>query len=96
MIRMERHMNGLKDLVFQRFIENNNVSSRWMKFFAIIMAAAIVLLWWWLYQHLHPASKFLTYSIFNIRQGTHVGHALEFFFYDLPKVMMLLTLVVLA
>jgi uncharacterized membrane protein YraQ (UPF0718 family) len=87
-------MSVLKDLAFQRFMTGKGVSGKWMKFFAIIAGAVSIFLWWWLYKHLLPASKFLTYSIFSIQQGTHLGHALEFFFYDLPKVMMLLTLVV--
>jgi len=87
-------MNGLKELAFQRFMGDKRISGKWMKLFVIIMGAAGVLFWWWLYKHLLPASKFITYSIFSIQQGSHLGSALEFFFYDLPKVMMLLTLVV--
>jgi len=87
---MERQMSIFKDLTLQHF----KVDNKSMKYFAIIAGVTMVFLWWWLYQHLLPASKFLTYSILSVRQETHLGQALEFFFYDLPKVMMLLTLVV--
>lgn len=53
-----------------------------------------VYLWWLVYGLLPQLSRFLTYSLFNIGKGTHLGAALEFFFYDTPKVMMLLVLVV--
>ena len=87
-------MTVLKGMTIRRLKSGEGASDTSMKFVAIIGGPAIVLLWWWVYQHLRPASQFLTYSIFNISKGTHVGHAVEFFFYDLPKVMMLLTLVV--
>ncbi|CAN2046720.1 Permease [Candidatus Magnetomoraceae bacterium gMMP-1] len=53
-----------------------------------------IYLWWAIYAKLHDFSSFLTYSLLNIKQETHLGNALEFFFYDTPKVMMLLFLVV--
>ncbi len=53
-----------------------------------------VALWWVLYSRLPEISSFITYTILSIEKGSHLGHALEFFFYDVPKVMMLLVLVV--
>ncbi|MBI9084930.1 MAG: permease [Desulfobacterales bacterium] len=50
--------------------------------------------WWLIYSRLLPASKFITYDLMSIARGSHLGSALEFFFYDTPKVMMLLTLVI--
>jgi uncharacterized membrane protein YraQ (UPF0718 family) len=50
--------------------------------------------WWWIYVHLARFSSFLTYSLLGIGRDTHLGSALEFFFYDVPKVMMLLVLVI--
>ena len=50
--------------------------------------------WWMIYSRLLPASKFITYDLMAIARGSHLGAALEFFFYDTPKVMMLLTLVI--
>ena len=50
--------------------------------------------WWLIYKSLLPASKYLTYQLLTIDKGSHLGAALEFFFYDTPKVMMLLTLVI--
>ena len=39
-------------------------------------------------------SRLLTYQVFGVTQGSHLGDSLEFLFYDTPKVLMLLTLVV--
>lgn len=60
----------------------------------IIAGAAGVYLWWLIYRELPGLSRWLTYSLLPIQQGTHVGDSIEFFFYDTPKVMMLLFLVV--
>jgi uncharacterized membrane protein YraQ (UPF0718 family) len=76
-------------------VKGDSRGSNKMTMLAVITGGIVVALTWWgLYQNLHAFSKFITYSIFKLRQGTHFGSALEFFFYDLPKVMMLLTLVV--
>ncbi len=50
--------------------------------------------WWIVYKRLSQLAAFITYDVLRIKQGTHLGSALEFFFYDTPKVMMLLVLVV--
>jgi uncharacterized protein len=51
-------------------------------------------LWWLVYSQLAAFSKFLTYHLLPIASGSHLGASVEFFFYDTPKVMMLLVLVV--
>ncbi len=52
-----------------------------------------VMLWWTLYQSLMPASEALVATLPVDRQS-HLGGALQFFFYDTPKVLLLLTAVV--
>ena len=51
--------------------------------------------WFFVYKQLEPLSFYLTYTLFGIEKGSHLGSALQFFLYDTPKVMMLLTLIVL-
>jgi uncharacterized membrane protein YraQ (UPF0718 family) len=46
------------------------------------------------YQGLSPFAKWVTYSLFPLSPGAHLTSALEFFLYEAPKVLMLLTLVV--
>ncbi|WP_319532273.1 permease [uncultured Cohaesibacter sp.] len=52
-------------------------------------------LWWALYRQLVPLSEFIT-SLFPVDRHSHTGEAIAFFFYDVPKVLMLLTLIVFA
>jgi len=56
--------------------------------------AIALCLWFTVYFALQPLSKWLAYGLFGLEKGTHLGSAVEFFLYDTPKVLMLLTLVV--
>ncbi len=61
----------------------------------MIVAGSLALVLWWLaYRSLPPLAKWLTYRLFGLAEGTHLGSAIEFFLYDTPKVLLLLTLVV--
>jgi len=60
----------------------------------LIMGLAGVWLWWLIYSRLPDFAGWLTYRLLNIESGSHMGASVEFFFYDTPKVMMLLFLVV--
>ena len=51
-------------------------------------------IWWLIYHNLPRLSHFITYSLLHIQPRTHLGESLEFFFYDTPKVLMLLSLIV--
>ncbi len=63
---------------------------------SLYVAAAVVAiyLWWFIYGKLASVAAWFTYGLFNIEKGSHLGASVEFFFYDTPKVMMLLFLVV--
>ena len=66
--------------------------SQWVKicFLGLISLAG----WFLLYNQLEPVSSYLTYTLLDIKKGSHLGDAVQFFLYDTPKVMMLLTLIV--
>jgi uncharacterized protein len=51
---------------------------------------AAVLLWWGLYRSLVSASEAVV-GVLPVAPESHLGSALQFFFYDTPKVLMLLT-----
>jgi len=51
-------------------------------------------LWWLLYTHLSEVSRWLSYELLPLNRGSHLGSAVEFFLFEVPKVLMLLTLVV--
>src|SRR5512140_2087705 len=50
--------------------------------------------WWLLYRNLAPFSTWMTYDVFSLTRGSHFASAVEFFIFDAPKVLLLLTLVV--
>lgn len=50
--------------------------------------------WWLVYQSLPELARYLTYKLFGLQEGSHLAAAVEFFIYDTPKVLMLLTIVV--
>ena len=56
----------------------------------LVLAAAV---WWGLYQTLLPGSEALVAAL-PVDRSSHLGGALQFFLYDTPKVLMLLTGVV--
>jgi uncharacterized membrane protein YraQ (UPF0718 family) len=58
----------------------------------LVLAAAV---WFGLYQLLVPASEALV-ALLPVERDGRLGHALQFFFYDTPKVLLLLTGVVLV
>jgi uncharacterized protein len=61
-----------------------------------VIGATGLYLWWIIYTHLQPVTSFMTFKVFRLPQGTHIGETVAFFIYETPKVLMLLTLVVFA
>ena len=60
----------------------------------IIIGLLGLVVWYLIYKQLEPFSYFFAYSLLGIEKGSHLGEAIQFFVYDTPKVMMLLTLIV--
>lgn len=56
--------------------------------FAILAAVAIA--WLVAYNFIQPLANWISYSLFALPQGSHLGEALAFFFYDVPKLFLLL------
>ena len=63
----------------------------WLKLVAAGVSAAA---WWLVYHSLQTLASWLTSSVFGLDPASHLGSAVEFFLFELPKVLMLLTLVV--
>lgn len=74
--------------------EGNSARFNNSVFWHIVFGIVGIYLWWRLYRFLPQFASTLTYSWMRIGKGTHLGNAVEFFLYDTPKVIMLLTLVV--
>ena len=64
----------------------------WTWFLGLALA---LMAWGLVYSQLIPASDWLV-SLLPVDRASHLGEALAFFFYDTPKVLMLLTLIVFA
>lgn len=60
----------------------------------LILLSALLVVWVLLYNVLKPLAEFLTYNLFALSRGSHLGDAVAFFLYDTPKVILLLTLIV--
>jgi uncharacterized membrane protein YraQ (UPF0718 family) len=54
----------------------------------------LLIVWFVLYHYLLPIAKWITFGLFRLTPGTHLGESIVFFIYDTPKVLMLLTLIV--
>jgi len=53
--------------------------------------AAAALIWVTAYVTLHPFVDAVTYDLFRLSRESHLGSAINFFLYDTPKVLLLLT-----
>jgi uncharacterized membrane protein YraQ (UPF0718 family) len=70
--------------------------ARWITMKYLLYSLPLLVAWWLIYQSLGAFSKFLTYKLLHLTENQHFSSAVEFFLYDTPKVLMLLTLVVFA
>lgn len=73
-------------------VVNNKMKNIGLK--KVILGLIGIGIWFVVYKSLAPLSKFIVYTILGLDSGTHLGEALEFFIYDTPKVLLLLTLIV--
>ncbi len=75
----------------QRINENSGQISLRKKLLILLVA---LMAWWIFYYQLPKLTEWLTFDLFGLNRGTHLAEAIAFFLYDVPKVLMLLTLVV--
>ncbi|MCX5801853.1 MAG: permease [Candidatus Eisenbacteria bacterium] len=64
----------------------------------LIPRALLILLgaaaWWLVYRHLRAFAEWFTYDLLKLAAGSRLASGIEFFVFDAPKVLMLLTVVV--
>ena len=65
----------------------------WIKRQPLVFLLLAAVAWFSLYQQLNPLAEALVATL-PVDRASHLGGALQFFFYDTPKVLMLLTAVV--
>lgn len=66
-------------------------SSLEIKLFILVV---LIIIWFLAYNYLPLFAKWLSFDVFKLKVGSHLGEAIFFFLYDTPKVFLLLTLVV--
>ncbi len=59
-----------------------------LKAFALVGAAAVI--WLILYNIIQPLADWLSYNLLGLSPSSHLGSSLAFFFYDVPKIILLL------
>jgi hypothetical protein len=57
----------------------------WLK----LLVAAVA--WYVAYTILQPVIEFITFDVLSLGRGTHLGEAVAFFLYDVPKILLLLS-----
>ena len=60
----------------------------------LLFALLGLVAWYGLYSQLLSFSHFFVYQVLGLPQGSHLAESIQFFVYDAPKVMLLLTLIV--
>ena len=55
---------------------------------------AALALWFCAYTNVAPLAHWLTYGLIGLEKGSTLGHAVEFFLYDAPKILLLLVFMV--
>ena len=55
-----------------------------------LLVSGITILWLLAYNIVEPLANWLAYGLFSLPAGSHLGEALAFFFYDVPKIILLL------
>lgn len=60
----------------------------------LILLTIFLIAWFFAYNYLFQFAKWLSFGVFKLTEGTHLGEAIFFFLYDAPKVLMLLVLIV--
>jgi uncharacterized protein len=64
------------------------------KILYLLSGTALLCAWWLIYDNLLSFSRFVTYRLLPLHEGTHLGSTVEFFIFEVPKVLLLLVLIV--
>lgn len=55
-----------------------------------LLVLATAVLWYLVWQQLQNLADWLTYNVIGLQPDSQLGESLNFFFYDVPKILMLL------
>jgi uncharacterized protein len=57
----------------------------------VIIIVLVVIFWIAAYNLIQPLANWIAYSLLKLDKGSHLGDAVAFFFYDVPKILLLLS-----
>lgn len=69
--------------------QNLNPEQTPLRDFGLVVLALV--LWWIVFSNLQIAADFVTYRLLGLNADDHLGSALNFFLYDVPKILLLLS-----
>lgn len=69
-----------------KFLQTSNKDRQ-----VLIILALVVVIWILIYQNLQALADWVTYNLLNMSKSSHLGTSLNFFIYDTPKLMLLLS-----
>ncbi len=70
-------------------LQNRTLQYADARSFGIVGLLAIV--WLIVYNNLHPIADWVTYTLLGLDADTHIGESINFFVYDVPKLLLLLS-----
>lgn len=73
-------------------MENStNISGKTHQTKTIILLVIVVTAWFAAYHFIQPLANWITYNLIHLQTETHLGDAVAFFLYDVPKILLLLS-----
>jgi uncharacterized protein len=70
-------------------IQNETAINRDYRDFVLVALATVV--WWIVFDSLQAIADFITYDLLQLDEASHFGESLNFFIYDVPKILLLLS-----
>jgi len=58
---------------------------------AFLLVAVLAIVWWIFYNNLQPIADWITFGLLRFEPDTQLGASVNFFVYDVPKLLLLLT-----
>ncbi len=58
---------------------------------SFLILAVVAVIWWIAYNSLQPIADFITFQLLKLAPESQIGSSLNFFFYDVPKILLLLS-----
>jgi uncharacterized membrane protein YraQ (UPF0718 family) len=55
------------------------------------LAVVILAAWFTAYHYIQPLANWISYGLLHLQPGSHLGDAIAFFLYDVPKILLLLS-----